>query len=303
MAESKVAVYGAIAANVAIAVTKFIVAGVTGSSAMLSEGIHSLVDTGNGGLLLVGMHRSRKPSNPEHPFGHGKELYFWSLIVAVLIFGLGGGVSLYEGITHLRSPAPLKDPMWSYVVLAAAFVFEGASFTIAWRQFKQQRGDTPFWEALHASKDPANYTVLAEDGAALVGLLIAAAGVFFSHWLDMPALDGIASMLIGVLLAAVAVLLIRESRGLLVGEGVKPETAKAIRELALAEPSVCEVGQVLSMYVGAEDILVTLDVNFKPDTPAEETAKVTERVEARIREAYPKVKRIYIEATRAAAGN
>ena len=301
MAESKVAVYGAIAANVAIAVTKFIVAGITGSSAMLSEGIHSLVDTGNGGLLLVGMHRSRKPSSEEHPFGHGKELYFWSLIVAVLIFGLGGGVSLYEGLSHIRSPAELKDPTWSYVVLAIAFMFEGASFAVAWKQFKEQRGDTPFWEALHASKDPANYTVLAEDGAALVGLSIAGAGVFFSHWLELPSLDGVASMLIGVLLAGVAVMLIRESRSLLVGEGVKPETARGIRDLAREESSVCDVGPVLSMYVGAEDVLVTLDVNFKPETPAAETATAIERIEARIREAYPKVKRIYIESTRRGA--
>src|SRR3954454_10640181 len=138
MAESKMAVYGAIAANLAIAVTKFAVAGITGSSAMLSEGVHSLVDTGNGALLLVGMRRSELPPSAEHPFGHGKELYFWSLIVGVLIFGLGGGVSLYEGIQHVRNPTPMEDPHWNYIVLGCAAVFEGTSFAIAFRQFSRE---------------------------------------------------------------------------------------------------------------------------------------------------------------------
>jgi cation diffusion facilitator family transporter len=295
MAESATAVYGAIAANVAIAVTKFAVAGITGSSAMLSEGIHSLVDTGNGALLLVGMRRSQRPSSQEHPFGHGKELYFWSLIVAVLIFGLGGGVSLYQGVVHMLEPPQLKDPLWNYVVLACAAVFEGISFAIAWRQFGKQRGDTPFWEALRASKDPANYTVLAEDFAALVGLAIAAAGVFASERLQMPRLDGAASALIGLLLAAVATLLIRESRGLLVGEGIKPETADAIRAIVRAEPGVRDVGAVLSMYIGAEEVLVTLDVLFDPATPAGDAAAAIHRIEHQIRERFPKIRRIYIE--------
>jgi cation diffusion facilitator family transporter len=301
VAESRIAVYGAIAANVAIAVTKFAVAGVTGSSAMLSEAIHSLVDTGNGGLLLVGLKLSQRPATPEHPFGHGKELYFWSLIVAVLIFGLGGGISMFEGIQHLREPPALKDPLWNYVVLAAAAVFEGTSFTLAWRQFKQQRGKTPMWEALQASKDPTNYTIVAEDSAALAGLAIAAAGIYFSHRLDMPRLDALASVLIGLLLAGVAVLLIRESRGLLVGEGVKPETARAIRALVEAEPAVRRVGPVLSMYIGAQEALVTLDVGFDGTTPASEVAAAIHRIEQRVRERFPTVRRIYIEAVSEAA--
>src|SRR6478609_6541684 len=170
MAESRLAIYGAIGANLAIAVTKFIAAGITGSSSMLSEGIHSLVDTGNGALLLVGLKQSQKPASPAHPFGRGKELYFWSLIVGVLIFGLGGGVSFYEGVLHVREPAPLEDAFWNYVVLGCAAVFEGASFTLAFRQFTRERGDTPFWQALHTSKDPSTYTVMAEDSAALAGL-------------------------------------------------------------------------------------------------------------------------------------
>src|ERR1700710_2552601 len=174
MADSRISVYGAIGANIAIAVTKFVVAGITGSSAMLSEGIHSAVDTFNGVLLLLGVRLSQRPATPEHPFGHGKELYFWSLIVEVLIFGLGGGVSFYEGIQHIRNPEPMRDPTWNYIVLAAAFVFEGVSFTIALKQFIGQTNGQPFWEALHRSKDPTTYTVLAEDSAALVGLLVAA---------------------------------------------------------------------------------------------------------------------------------
>ena len=295
MAESRVAIYGAIAANVAIAVTKFVVAGVTGSSAMLSEGVHSVVDTGNDLLLLVGVHQSQQPASPKHPFGRGKELYFWSLIVAVLIFGAGGGVSFYEGIMHARNPTPLEDPFWNYIVLAAAGVFEGASFVIALRQFLREKGDLPFWQALHSSKDPATYTVMAEDAAALAGLAIAALGVFASHALDMPVLDGVASMGIGVLLAGVAVLLIRESRGLLVGEGVRPDTARAIQDMARAEPGVREVGPVLSMYVGAEDILITFDVHFAPEVPASEVASAIKRIEHEVRERYPKVRRIFLE--------
>ncbi|HZY17711.1 MAG TPA: cation diffusion facilitator family transporter [Ramlibacter sp.] len=295
MAESRTAVYGAIAANLAIAVTKFAVAGVTGSSAMLSEGVHSLVDTGNGALLLVGMHRSARPPSPRHPFGHGKELYFWSLIVGVLIFGLGGGVSVYEGIVHLRRPVASGDPFWNYVVLAAAAVFEGISFSIAWREFSRQRGATPVWQALRRSKDPATYTVLAEDSAALAGLAIAATGVFLSHRLDMPSLDGAASIVIGLLLAGVAVLLIRESRGLLVGEGVQPDTADAIRRILAEEAQAREVGPVLSMYIGPEDVLITTTVTVRPDMPARELAAAVQRAEERIRRQYPRICRIYVE--------
>ncbi|WP_427912066.1 cation diffusion facilitator family transporter [Ramlibacter sp. MMS24-I3-19] len=310
MAESKTAVYGAIAANVAIAITKFAVAGITGSSAMLSEGVHSLVDTGNGALLLVGMHRSGRPATAEHPFGHGKELYFWSLIVGVLIFGLGGGVSLYEGIVHLRTPVEMTDPFWNYVVLACAAVFEGISFSLGWRAFSRERGKQPVWEALQASKDPTAYTVVAEDSAALAGLAIAAAGVYLSHRFDMPALDGVASILIGILLAGVAVLLIQQSRGLLVGEGIRPETADAIRAIVREEPAARDIGPVLSMYIGPEEVLVTTSVVFDDHTPAREIAAAIARIEARVRQRFPKVGRIYIEvaasskapAARASAG-
>lgn len=297
MAESRIAIYGAIGANIAIAVTKFVVAGITGSSAMLSEGIHSSVDTFNGILLLVGLRLSKRPASVEHPFGHGKELYFWSLIVAVLIFGLGGGVSFYEGIEHIRHPEPLRDPTWNYVVLGAAAVFEGTSFLIALRQFRAQAGGTPFWQALDRSKDPTTYTVLAEDSAALAGLAVAALGIYLGHRFDMPVFDGAASMVIGLLLAGVALLLIAQSRGLLIGEGVRPETARAIRELAMAQPRVEEVGRVLSMYIGPDEVLAIVDVNFKDDTDTGEAAAAIAAIERQVRARFPMIKRLFIEAS------
>ena len=299
MAESKVAIYGAIGANVAIAATKFVVAGITGSSAMLSEGIHSAVDTFNGVLLLVGIRLSQRPATPEHPFGHGKELYFWSLIVAVLIFGLGGGVSFYEGIQHIRHPEPMRDPTWNYVVLALAFLFEGTSFLIALRQFRAQARGRPFWRALEQSKDPTTYTVLAEDSAALMGLAVAALGIYLSHRLDLRQLDGAASVVIGLLLAGVAVLLIGQARGLLIGEGIRPETARAIRSLAMAQPSVSDVGHVLSMYIGPDEVLAIVDVNFKEGTATGEAAEAISAIERQVRARFPMIRRLFIEASEA----
>ncbi|MCJ7452219.1 MAG: cation diffusion facilitator family transporter [Steroidobacteraceae bacterium] len=296
MAESRLVVYGAIAANLAIAVTKFVAATVTGSSAMLSEGIHSIVDTGNGVLLLVGMKLSQRQATPEHPFGHGKEMYFWSLMVAVLIFGLGGGISAYEGVLHMLNPLPLQDPTWNYVVLGAAAVFESGSFMIALRQFLRTNRGIPFWRSLKSSKDPTTYTVLAEDAAALAGLAVAAAGVYLSHRLDMPIVDGAASVVIGVMLAGVAVLLIRESRGLLIGEGVRAETASAIRDIALQNPHVRAAAAPLSMYLGPDEVLLTLDVGFERESTADDIVAAVASIERNIKSRYPKITRIYIEA-------
>ncbi|HET9340384.1 MAG TPA: cation diffusion facilitator family transporter [Casimicrobiaceae bacterium] len=292
---SKLVVYGAIAANLAIAATKFVAAASTGSSAMLSEGIHSTVDAGNGTLLLVGIERSRREATAEHPFGHGKELYFWSLIVAVLIFGVGGGVSAYEGIVHVLHPEPMGDPTWNYVVLGAAALFEGASLAIALREFAKSKRDTSLWQSFRASKDPTTFTVLAEDAAALLGLAIAALGVWASHAFDAPALDGAASIAIGLLLAGVAVLLIRESRSLLVGEGIRPSTATAICEIASKHPQVRSATRPLSMYLGPDEVLAVLDVEFEPDAGAEDIAGAVRRIEADIKARFPVIKRIYIE--------
>jgi cation diffusion facilitator family transporter len=262
--------------------------------------VHSLVDTGNGVLLLVGHRLSRRPATAEHPFGHGKELYFWGLIVAVLIFGMGGGVSFYEGVLHVREPLPLKDPLWNYVVLGAAAVFEGASFAIALRAFRREAAGRPLWAALRSSKDPTTYTVLAEDGAALAGLAVAALGVYASHRWNRPVLDGVASMVIGLLLAGVAVLLVRESRGLLIGEGIRASTAEEIRRLAAERAEVERVGRPLSMYIGREQVLLMLDVQFRDGTPAEAVAHAIEAIEREVRRRFPVIRVIAIEPRRLA---
>ncbi len=295
MADSRAAIYGAIGANVAIAVTKFVVAAITGSSAMLSEGIHSAVDTGNGVLLLIGTKLSERPPSPEHPFGHGKELYFWSLIVAVLIFGIGGGVSFFEGVQHIRHPEPMTDVRWNLVVLGAAALFEGTSFVIALRQFRRENTGRPFWQALHTSKDPTTYTVMAEDAAALLGLAVAFVGIGASQVLHEPALDGAASVVIGLILAGVAVLLVRESRGLLIGEGIRATTARDIRALALARPGVRETGWPLSMYIGRDEVLLTLELVFDEGVPVEQVAEATAALRREVQARYPMIKRISVQ--------
>ena len=298
MAESRIAVYGAIAANLAIAVAKFVGAAATGSSAMLSEGIHSLVDTGDGLLLLVGMNLSRKPADERHPFGYGKELYFWSLIVAVLIFGVGGGVSVYEGILHVLEPIEMLDPTWNYVILGVAVVFEGASLAYAVHQFRREEGGQPLARALKHSKDPSLYTVIAEDSAALLGVAAAALGVWSSHTFDRPELDGIASIVIGLLLCGVATLLIVQARKLLVGAAVDAETAREIRRIAAEHGHVQRAAWPLTMHLGPDDVLLAMDIEFDPHLPAEEVQHEVNRIEQAIRERYPEVKRIYIEARR-----
>jgi len=301
MAESKLAVFGAIGANVAIAAMKFVGAAATGSSAMLSEGIHSIVDTGDGVLLLVGMRLANRPADERHPFGYGKELYFWSLIVAVLIFGVGGGVSIYEGILRLLEPRPMEDAGWSYAILGGAALFEGASLTIAVRQFKRSIGAASFWHSLRTSKDPTLYTVMAEDSAALAGLTAAAIGVFGSHNLNMPAFDAGASVVIGLLLCGVSSLLILQARKLLVGEAVDAEMAEAIRAIAQGEPSVHRAGWPLTMHLGPDDVLLALDAEFKSGVATEEVARAINRIEATVRERFPEVGRIYIESRRVTA--
>lgn len=294
--ESTVAVYGAIAANLVIAVCKFFAAFVTGSSAMISEGIHSIVDTGNQLLILLGIHRSQRPADDTHPFGYGKELYFWSLIVAMLLFGLGGGMSFYEGIRHIRHPRPLEDPTWNYVVIGIAVLVEGAAWWIALRQLLKTRGDRSVWQALRSSKDPAVYTVLAEDTAAILGLLTAFLGIYLGHRLDSPYFDGGASLVIGVILAATAVFLARESKGLLVGESADLAMLESIRRLAASEPGVKWVGRPLTMYFGPQQILLNLEVQFRDHLSAAETAAAVDRVEQVIRREHPQIKRIFIEA-------
>ena len=293
---SPLAVYAAIAGNLAIAVTKFIAASFTGSSAMLSEGIHSVVDTGNGLLLLLGIRLSKRPPDANHPFGHGKELYFWTLIVAILIFAVGGGMSLYEGISHIQHPSPLTDPTWNYVVLGLAAVFEGAAWTVAYRQFRPGLGGRGLWGAVRASKDPTTFTVLFEDTAALAGLLVAFLGVLLGHTFENPYLDGAASIVIGLILGVVAVLLAIESRGLLVGEAADPETVASIRALASAEPAVERIDPPLTMHLGPRDVLLNLDIQFRRGIDSGEVEAAVDRLEKAIRARHPEIRRIFIEA-------
>ena len=294
--ESTKVIYAAIVANLAIAVTKFIAAGFTGSSAMISEGIHSMVDTGNGGLMLLGVRRSKRPADAAHPFGYGKELYFWTLIVAIVIFAVGGGVSAYEGLLHILNPKPLTDPVWNYVVLGIAMGFEGYSFTVAFKAFQAERGRLSIWQSIDQSKDPTTYTVLFEDSAALVGLVVAFIGVFLAQFFDNPYFDGGASIVIGIILAAVAVLLACESKDLLVGEAVDPETLKDIRRIAESDPRVESVKNALTMYFGPNTILLAMDLSFRPNLSAIEVEESIDRLEEKVRSRYPKVKHIFIES-------
>lgn len=295
-AKRPVAVYGAIAANLLIAVTKFLAAWATGSSAMVSEGIHSVVDTGNELLLLLGLRRSRRPPNAKHPFGYGQELYFWSLIVAVVLFGIGGGMSVYEGLLHLLHPTPPGDPFWNYVVLAIDAVAEGSSWLLALREFRREKLSGSFWRALRASKDPSVYTVLAEDSAALLGILVAFAGIYLGHRLHNPYLDGAAAILIGLILSAVAVFLVYESRGLLLGESADPQVVARIGELARADAAVVGVGTPLTMHFGPEEILLNLEVEFRPELPATEVVRAIDRLEEAIRREFPAIRRIFVES-------
>jgi cation diffusion facilitator family transporter len=301
MDSTKAGVYAAILGNCAIAITKFVAATIAGSSAMLSEGFHSLVDTGDGILLLVGMRVSSRPPDETHPFGHGKELYFYTLIVSVLIFGVGGGVSIYEGILHVLSPAAATNLRLNFIVFGLATLFESISLAVALRGFRRAKGRQSTWQALRRSKDPTTFVVPFEDSAALMGLAVAALGVFLSHQLQMPVFDGIASIVIGTILCAVAAVLLRESKGLLVGESAEPGVLATIRRVAGAAPAVSTVGRVLTMHLGPEEILVNLEVQFRHDASSSELAAGVEKLERNLRHAEPRVRHIFIEATSLAA--
>jgi cation diffusion facilitator family transporter len=296
VAESHRAVYAAIIANLAIAATKFTAAAITGSSAMISEGIHSLVDTGNGGLLLLGIAKSKKPADEEHPFGYGKELYFWSLIVAIVIFAVGGGISAYEGLLHILHPAPQENIHWNYLVLASALIFESISLFIAVKGFTTVKGDNSWWNSIHRSKDPTTFTVLFEDSAAILGLLIAFIGVFLSNRYNYPIFDGLASVIIGMLLAVVAALLGYETKGLLIGEGADRETLDDIRRLVQADPAVEAVKRILTMYFGPDTVLLAMDLRFRKNLSGREIEESVKRMESKIRLRQDKIKHIFIES-------
>jgi cation diffusion facilitator family transporter len=294
--DSRAPIIASIAANIAIAATKFTAAAITGSSALLAEGVHSLVDSSDGVLLLVGQRRSRRPADVAHPVGYGRELYFWSLMVAVLFFGLGGGVSVYKGIQHILNPPPIHDPTWNYIVLGAAALLDGTSFVIGFRRFRRQAGHRTLWQQVRRSKDPALFTVVLEDTADLVGIALAFLGVYFSHRFARPYLDGAASIAVGLVLAGVALVLIIETKSLLLGESADSEVVATIREAVAGEPLITAMQSPITVYLGPREIFVAIAVEFAPTLQAEELARIIERAEANIRSAVPEVKHIYIEA-------
>lgn len=297
---SKKVIFAALAGNTLIAITKFVAAFFTGSSAMLSEGIHSLVDTGNQGLLLYGMARAKRPPDAQFPFGHGKEIYFWSFVVAILIFALGGGVSIYEGIKHLGHPQPIANPLVNYLVLGLALLFEGAAWVFAFREFSRAKGKWGYVEAIQRAKDPSIFVVLFEDTAAMLGLLVAFAGVALSQLTGLLWFDGFASIIIGLILVGTAVWLAYETKGLLIGESANRAVVEGIRSLVATQALVQHVNEVLTMHMGPDFILVNLSVDFADLARAEQIESAISEMDQAIKQQFPQVKRIFIEAEKRA---
>ncbi|HPG26255.1 MAG: cation transporter [Spirochaetaceae bacterium] len=297
---SKKVIYAALAGNSAIAVTKAIAATFTGSSAMLSEAIHSVVDTGNQSLLLYGMRRARRPADERHPFGYGRELYFWAFVVAILIFAVGAGLSIYEGVDKIEHPEPLTNTWINYVVLGLAIVFEGAAWWVAFSTFQARRGRRGLVAAIRESKDPSVFTVLLEDTAAMLGLVVAFAGIALGEWLGRPELDGVASILIGCILAGAAVVLATETKALLIGEGARPEDVAEIRRVLLGHDAIVGVNEILAMHQGPDDILVNVSVEFRDGLAHEEVERHIATIEREIKARLPGARRLFIEAQSAA---
>ncbi|MGJ3251322.1 MAG: cation diffusion facilitator family transporter [Elainellaceae cyanobacterium] len=295
---SKISIYAAMAANIAIGIAKFVGASISGSSAMLSEGIHSVVDSVNEVLLLYGLKQSEAGPDEQHPLGRGQELYFWSLMVAVLIFALGGGLSMYEGIHSFHHVAPSNDPLVSYIVLGVAAVFESTALVVSVREFNKNypRKGINFWEAIRRSKDPSSFIVIVEDSAALVGLAIAFLGVFLSEFTNDVIYDAIASIVIGLVLTVVATVLVAETKGLLVGESALPETRESIKLLVESDDAVSAVESPITLHLGPRDIMLALNIEFKDDLSSDEIEAAVRRIEKKIRESHEEVKRIFIEA-------
>jgi cation diffusion facilitator family transporter len=284
----------AFAANLAIAVSKFVAAAITGSSAMLTEGIHSVVDSLNQLLLIWGRRQSRKPADLHHPFGYGRELYFWSFVVAVLVFALGAGVSVYEGVVHILAPEKAVSPLIAYVVLLVAFLLEGGSTLAAFREFRAAKGPLGWLEAVRRSKDPPAFIVLLENGAAMAGIIVAAAGVALSQATGSPFFDGAASIVIGIILGLTAALLAVESKALLIGEAADPELIRSIRASAEAQPGIVGVGDVLTVHSAPDQITVVMSADFDDSIRAGEVERIIAAIEAEVEAYWPEVKRLYI---------
>ena len=295
MARSNISIYSALAANIAIAFAKFTAGSVSRSSAMMTEGVHSLVDSVNELLLLYGIYRSNKERDDEHPFGYGRELYFWSFIVSILIFALGAGVSFYQGYIHLKSPA-LSGPLtWNYIVLAFSFICEGGSFVIAYRAFKKTINEGSLWAAIRRSKNPADFMVLFEDGAAVLGIIVVFACLFIGERTGNPYLDGIASLLVGLILTIASALLARESRSLLIGEGISERTERQIATIVKENPAALDVKRIFSIYQSPDEVLLVLLLSFRPDLTTTGLNETIKSIKERIKERYPRISYIVIE--------
>ncbi len=292
---SKKVIYAALVGNGLIAITKFIASAITGSSAMLSEAIHSVVDTGNQGLLLYGIKRSNRPTDERHPFGYGMEIYFWSFVVAILIFAIGAGISIYEGVHKLQHPEEIRSPYINYIVLTLAMIFEGVAWTIAYKEFNKVRGNQGIFEAVRHSKDPTVFTVLFEDTAAMLGLIVALIGILAASEFGLSWGDGLASICIGIILAATAILLAFETKALLIGEAASPELITAIQERTMARQTIVHVNEIRSMHMGPNDILLALSVDFQDNITAGEVEQKIATLEQEIKTAHPEVKHLFIE--------
>ena len=292
---NKNVVYAALFGNLAIACAKFVAAYITNSSAMLSEAVHSVVDTLNEILLLYGLKKSQQPANYLHPFGYGRELYFWAFIVALLVFALGSVVSIYQGVQHIRHPEEMVSPLVNYVVLIFAILCEGTSWFVALKSFKKAKGKMGYFEAFRHSKDPTTFTVLFEDSAALIGLFIALMGIFLAHELNVPVLDGVASVLIGVVLAISALLLARETKGLLLGETADPQLRQNILNVAQEDFAVYSANGVLTEQIGAHQVIASLSLEFKDHLTTDEIEACVNRIEAKIKSIHPEIVALFVK--------
>lgn len=305
---SKKVIYAALAGNSLIAITKLAASIFTGSSAMLTESIHSMVDSGNQGLLLWGLKKAKKPADEEFPFGHGKEVYFWSFVVAIMIFALGAGISIYEGIKHLieayehTGAHEFKDPTINYIVLVLAAIFEGFALFFAWREFKKHKGELGYFEAVRQGKDPTMFLVLFEDAAAMLGLMVAFFGILIGHALKNPYFDGGASVLIGIILGGVALLLARETKGLIIGESASRHVRNELRAIVSKRPEVKTINELIAIHMGPENIIVTMSLDFQDDLSAHKVETINTELNTLIREAYPdQIRRVFIEVESFAA--
>lgn len=292
---NKNVVYAALFGNLAIACAKFVAAYITNSSAMLSEAVHSVVDTLNEILLLYGLKKSKQPANYLHPFGYGRELYFWAFIVALLVFALGSVVSIYQGVQHIRHPEEMVSPLVNYVVLIFAILCEGTSWFVALKSFKKTKGKMGYFEAFRHSKDPTTFTVLFEDSAALIGLFIALMGIFLAHELNVPVLDGVASVLIGVVLAISALLLARETKGLLLGETADPQLRQNVLNVAQEDFAVYSANGVLTEQIGAHQVIASLSLEFKDHLTTDEIEACVNRIEAKIKSIHPEIVALFVK--------